>query len=666
MKQQTIARSLESNMGERESNKFSIAVNSKSFRILLDGLYTFKIPAIVRELSTNAYDSHIAAGNTAPFDIQLPSMMTPTFYVRDYGISMTHEEIMHLYTRVFDSSKDESNEQVGMLGLGSKSPFCYVDSFTVTAYLDGEARQYVAALDVDGIPTITHVDTFPTDEPTGVKVSLPVQTKDYNEFKNAASRVVLGFETKPNFVGVEAQPPTPVYKDGNWEVYDSKFNTDSGVYVKQGCVIYPVPVRDIGMTDLIGSYNSLVGYNYSLVVDTPIGTVDVTANREALSLDDATKQNLKVLLSAVKPAIEHYFTAHLNTFPTLLSASKEFMEISNIFKTINPSWRGTKLLTNAIDIGDEVFAVDHVWKETSIKHVSLQQIDKLVFILDTPNKVVRKRQRVKAYAQSMGIHTGRGRNYYNNEKKRVIVFTQPDKAIIDRLTNVLELKKEQFIKIDTLPDVPPPPRAKKVPGSPPIVRTGMYQCSSYGYLTKCDPTTFVKDYYWLAIDKGNDQTVNLGPWYRRASFKQVMELRDGMVKLGMPDKPLYFFTPNPQKTAAATDEFVTQMTKYITANKDTILTLVTEVVKHKKFPFAYGVTDEVKNNLFDGDKLEYKFAFPYVFDAIIVGALGKAELDAAQVEGFNQAEKLIQQYPLLVNHPDSQHYIKYIESRRKS
>ena len=44
-----------------ESN-YSIDATAKAFAILSDGLYSNKILAVVRELSTNAYDSHVAAG----------------------------------------------------------------------------------------------------------------------------------------------------------------------------------------------------------------------------------------------------------------------------------------------------------------------------------------------------------------------------------------------------------------------------------------------------------------------------------------------------------------------------------------------------------------------------------------------------------------------------
>ena len=49
-----------------KSNKFTIAATAESFRILSKDLYTNQIQAVVRELSTNAQDSHTESGNDNP------------------------------------------------------------------------------------------------------------------------------------------------------------------------------------------------------------------------------------------------------------------------------------------------------------------------------------------------------------------------------------------------------------------------------------------------------------------------------------------------------------------------------------------------------------------------------------------------------------------------
>ena len=65
-----------SNVGE--IGEFRIRNSAKAFNILSSGLYANKIRAIIRELSCNAVDSHVAAGKAnTPFDVHLPNALEP-------------------------------------------------------------------------------------------------------------------------------------------------------------------------------------------------------------------------------------------------------------------------------------------------------------------------------------------------------------------------------------------------------------------------------------------------------------------------------------------------------------------------------------------------------------------------------------------------------------
>ena len=77
--------------GQFEESNYTIDATAKAFSILSDGLYANKIRAVVRELSTNAYDSHIDAGKKdVPFEVHLPNSMEPHFSIRDFGTGLSH------------------------------------------------------------------------------------------------------------------------------------------------------------------------------------------------------------------------------------------------------------------------------------------------------------------------------------------------------------------------------------------------------------------------------------------------------------------------------------------------------------------------------------------------------------------------------------------------
>ena len=156
-----------SNVGE--IGEFRIRNSAKAFSILSSGLYANKVKAIIRELSCNAVDSHIAAGKqTTPFDVHLPNQLEPWFAIRDYGTGLTHDQVSNIYTTYFESTKTNSNEFIGALGLGSKSPFSYTDNFTVTAIKDGVKGIYSAFINDSCVPSIAKMMAETTDEPAGV------------------------------------------------------------------------------------------------------------------------------------------------------------------------------------------------------------------------------------------------------------------------------------------------------------------------------------------------------------------------------------------------------------------------------------------------------------------------------------------------------------------
>ena len=86
-----------SNVGE--IGEFRIRNSAKAFNILSSGLYANKIRAIIRELSCNAVDSHVAAGKAGvPFEVHLPNSLDPFFSIRDFGTGLTHEQVTNIYT----------------------------------------------------------------------------------------------------------------------------------------------------------------------------------------------------------------------------------------------------------------------------------------------------------------------------------------------------------------------------------------------------------------------------------------------------------------------------------------------------------------------------------------------------------------------------------------
>lgn len=298
-----------------ESQAFTIKATGKAFRILIDGLYERKEAAVVREIMSNAWDSHMAAGTPdVAIKVTCPTSMDPIFRVRDFGVSMTHEQIMHLYTTIFESTKESTNDQLGQFGLGSKTPFAYTDSFTVTAWLNGEKRSYVAYITDDDVPVINHVGTDPQgDEPQGVEISVPVRPSDLHTFKQEIAHMVMASDVLPELDGMSMPDDLFVHEGDGYRVVRDNYHMGQFA-VRQGCVVYPSHQFNC----------QYVNYQYTLIVDVPIGSVDVTANREAMSLNDVTKRTVNARLAEVNQQIEAYIKELNDSFPNRLAAHRAF------------------------------------------------------------------------------------------------------------------------------------------------------------------------------------------------------------------------------------------------------------------------------------------------------------------------------------------------------
>lgn len=289
-----------SNVGE--IGEFRIRNSAKAFNILSSGLYANKIQAIIRELSCNAVDSHIASGNAScPFDIHLPNQLEPFFSIRDYGTGLSHDQVTSIYTTYFESTKTDSNEYIGALGLGSKSPFSYTDNFTVTAIKNGRKGIYTAFINEQGIPSIALMMEEDSDEPSGVEVKFAVNSlSDYDKFRQEAVNVYTYFTLRPVVSGCANFK----FLD---KAYDSKdiipgvhqyANTKGSVAV-MGNIAYPISIPDSDKS--LGDLKHLLKCN--LEIHFTIGELDFQASREGLSYIPQTIEAIRKKLVALNEVL---------------------------------------------------------------------------------------------------------------------------------------------------------------------------------------------------------------------------------------------------------------------------------------------------------------------------------------------------------------------------
>lgn len=326
----TNSNTLITNIPDQKRHKFSVQASGKMFTVLSDSLYQHKVKAVVREIGCNAYDAHIDANNTSqPFDVTLPCEADPFFRVRDYGIGLSEDRFVEVYTTYFGSTKSETNDHTGGLGLGSKTPFIMSKTFTVHSYYNGTEYVWNAFVNDNGEPDVVLLASQETDQPNGLLVSVPIgiglskneQLALYNQFLNEATEVYSWFDVIPNVThageAVEIDPALDAYKKIQLtgldktvvHYWDSGARTTQAsiIRVKMGNVVYPYDLSKCDNLERFGGnitltkkmIQYLTGSSVSagllnpstkpIVIEVPMGAVDMAPSRESLSLNNATE-----------------------------------------------------------------------------------------------------------------------------------------------------------------------------------------------------------------------------------------------------------------------------------------------------------------------------------------------------------------------------------------
>lgn len=326
--------------GVTDQGEFSIKNSAAAFSILSSGLYSNKYEAILRELGCNAYDSHVEAGfPEKPFTVHLPTRLNPIFSVRDYGVGLDHESVMGLYTTYFASTKNDSNDFVGCMGLGSKSPFSYTKNFTITAIKDGVKGQYSAYIGEQGVPNIVQLATEETDEGNGVEVAFAVEDRnDMRQFQHEAKNVYKWFQTRPEFTGSAIDIPELKYAEmdiipGTHMAEHRNWGNKS--YAIMGNVAYPINVPS--GEDLPEGVRSLLHDN-SFMIRFEIGELAIAASREELGYDPQTIKSLiskgQELLAAMEIYVVNKIKPAKTKWERNLLAAELIKSNENLFGSI--------------------------------------------------------------------------------------------------------------------------------------------------------------------------------------------------------------------------------------------------------------------------------------------------------------------------------------------
>jgi hypothetical protein len=307
------------------------------FGILRNQLYSDKILAVVREYCTNAMDANIDAGvPDCPIQVSIPNAFSPVFKVRDFGKGLSEEQVYNIFGSYGESTKRNTNEQTGCLGLGSKSAFSYVDSFLFTSYNGGNKTVYSAYIDETEIGKITRLTVEPSSEPSGIEITVNVKTGDFGTFHDRAYEVLRYFTPKPIIHNdnhlqkrIDNHDLIPILSGENWIITkNQQGGYASRLRVVMGNVVYPVNINNLGLGSMMADY--LQSFRYmEILLKAPIGAVKNSASREALEYNQKTISWLFNAVADFKEQVGEVLSEQMNSAKTMWDALLMYNELSN-------------------------------------------------------------------------------------------------------------------------------------------------------------------------------------------------------------------------------------------------------------------------------------------------------------------------------------------------
>jgi hypothetical protein len=505
--------------GETQSREFSMKAGAHLMSVL-SGLYNHPVDAVVREYLTNMYDAYVPllkAGSTpTPPILRVPTLMNPTLEFQDFGVGMDFDMVWRVYAEYGNSTKSNTNDEVGGFGLGSKTAFCYNEGapWNIISTKNGTTHRFMAFVNESGVPTLTHLTSDDTGLPNGVTVSVPIRADDIDEVVTAAKKYLRYF---PMSIAVEGMTPEDIptknyiLEGEGWGVRPRAQRWESTQsYLIMGNVPYDAETNGVSFITPYDVREFFVNNNVDIYV--PIGAVDIVPSRDSLKMTDRTKATIcdavqKVIAdlpSALARATAHCANAwervklaeQLLDNVRLSAKAIDMLQRSMSFP-VPPQVKSATLYAIA-DSGRSVPTVaENVTEfQFSARRTGANVLTSTVIVNDTPKPVAAM---ARGYIKEHFVHkSSQGRTVrYGHTHCKVYVVSLTEGCTLSNFISTLQGFDNVLLASSLLHTVPTntAPRAKK---SVQVYRYAMYQFEPNALVPPAQSV-----YYYLPLTKHN-------------------------------------------------------------------------------------------------------------------------------------------------------------------
>jgi hypothetical protein len=275
-------------------------------------MYTDKIAAVCREVSSNSRDANREAGRAEipvkismvePFE--LDSVTDQSIVFEDSGLGITPDRMADIFVKYAASTKRSTNEQVGGFGLGAKTPFAYSDTFTVITVCDFEGKRmkfiYTAMIDDSQKGKMVLFGSEEVDQDTGTKIVVPYSDEDRYKFEKEVFRATCLWDVRPELKGFQyfakRKFEVALEVDTFKVIVDDDYFFSTNFIANIDGIPYPIQVNHFSN---LGSFRNGIGQNLPIVLDFKTGELGISANREGIHYTEETIQAISTKMEEVK------------------------------------------------------------------------------------------------------------------------------------------------------------------------------------------------------------------------------------------------------------------------------------------------------------------------------------------------------------------------------
>lgn len=450
-------------LGVAKSKSFGFSKNASEilFSVFTKNIYSNPIGSVVREITSNCFDSHKEANVNDAVIVKLTNENNQHYIsFIDVGVGMSTDRINNVYSQYFESSKRNDNNQIGGFGIGGKTPLAYSESFFLITIFDGIKYTYSIRKGHDS-PVLDLLDKGKTKEHNGTTIKIPIKTNDIGVFEKEINRQLYYFENVI-FEGF-SQNVKNDYRILQGKSFLYRGNAIESTHICLGRVAYPIDFSVLGDEDDDSFHSSY--WDVPVAIKMEIGEINVTVSREAIDYTETSKKLIKKKLLEVKAemlamlekqhstldSLEDYYRLQENS--SLLFVSKE--------DTLNiSSFREYRNVTvkkfNAIDVPSQFEIIDMFYNislfgkktrrdrtwDKSLKNITNERVFFVTPLDDMPRKK-------NAYMKNTHKHffTLRRSEFTLTELKALVKKITPEKSTADNKTifkQFRELQKEVF------------------------------------------------------------------------------------------------------------------------------------------------------------------------------------------------------------------------------